>query len=292
MSRILYYLFLKPLSLLPLSVLYVFSDFIAFTVFRLIGYRRKVVMTNLRNSFPERPEAELKGMARTFYRFFCDQMIETLRLFSMPAEELKRRCLIVNQDLFQRLADEGRSVIITAGHHNNWEMAAMSVGFSIPHQSSAIFHPLKDAFLNQKLYDSRSRFGLTLVSTKAVKEYFSQNRELIAVLFATDQAPSNPYNAYWTTFLNQDTPVFWGTEIFAKRNNLAVVYGKISRLSRGHYVMSFELITDNAKDEPRGAITEKHTRALERAILEAPEYWLWSHRRWKRQRPADLIANN
>lgn len=289
MSRILYYLILFPLSKLPLSVLYKLSDFLYLVLYRGLGYRSKVVFGNLRNSFPEKSEAEIKAIGDEFYRFFCDQLVETIRLFSMSKEELYERCKMDAMELFHRHFAEGRSVIISGGHYNNWELAAMGICAQIPHEGVALYHPLKNQFLNQKLQDSRSRFGLEMIPTRDSRAFFAGSQDrLIATVFGTDQAPSNPHNAYWTMFLNQETPVFWGAERFAKQYDWPVVFMKVNRVGRGYFTVETLPVCADPGPTAEGEISEAHTRLLEKMILEKPDYWLWTHRRWKRTRPADV----
>lgn len=289
MSRILYYLVLLPLSKLPLTVLYRLSDFLYLFLYRGIGYRKKVVLGNLRNSFPNKSANEIKGMADEFYRFFFDLMVETIRLFSMSKAELLERCTVNDIDVFDRFAQNGQQVIIAGGHYCNWELAAMAICYQIPHTGVAIYHPLKNKFLNDKLQQSRSRFGMEMVPTKDVKRFYAENHQRnIATIFGTDQAPSNAHNAYWTMFLSQETPIFWGTERYAKQYNCPVIFLKVTRLKRGYLKVNAELVCTDSQAMPEGEITEAHTRILEKIILERPEYWLWTHRRWKRTRPEDV----
>lgn len=289
MSRILYYLILLPLSKLPLTVLYRLSDFLYLFLYRGLGYRKKVVLSNLRNSFPNKSALEIKGIADEFYRFFFDLMVETIRLFSMPKDELLERCTVNDIDVFDRFAQNGQHVIIAGGHYCNWELAAMSICHQIPHTGVAIYHPLKNKFLNDKLQKSRSRFGMEMVRTKDVKSFYPDNHQrTIATIFGTDQAPSNAHNAYWTMFLNQETPIFWGTERYAKQYNCPVIFLKVTRLKRGYLQVNAELVCTDSQAMPEGEITEAHTQILEKIIRARPEYWLWTHRRWKRTRPVDV----
>ena len=289
MSRILYYLVLLPLSRLPLSVLYKLSDFLFLVLYRGLGYRTKVVLTNLRKSFPDKNEQEIKGIADEFYRFFFDLIIETIRLFSMPKSELVEHCEVNDIDVFDRFAQKGQQVIIAGGHYCNWELAAMAICIKIPHTGVAIYHPLKNKFLNHKLQESRGRFGMEMVTTRDVKTFYAENHQrTIATIFGTDQAPSNPNNAYWTMFLNQETPVFLGAERYAIQYDCPVIFLKVTRVKRGYFTVDAELVCETPSKMQAGEITEAHTRILEKKICTAPEYWLWTHRRWKRTRPADM----
>ncbi len=286
MSRILYYLLLKPLSYLPLPTLYVFSDALFVLLYRIAGFRQKVVLTNLTNSFPEKNAAEIRQIAADFYRHLCDVIVEAVRMFSIPKAELLRRCPVTNPEIFEQYATQGKSVLIVAGHYANWELAAVACGLQIPHHTVGIYHPLSNAFMDARLQQSRARFGMELVHKKEVKAFFKANtHRLTATMFGADQSPSNSHKAYWTTFLHQDTAVMYGTEKYAREYDYPVLFGTVNKLRRGYYQMSFHTIHDHPAASPYGAISEGHTRALEDLIRQAPQYWLWTHKRWKRQRP-------
>lgn len=293
MGRIAYYLLIKPLSLLPLRVSYLLADLVFFILYYLLRYRRKVVFTNLRNSFPEKSRGELGDIARKFYRHLCDMLLEFVRIYSMPGEELARRCRIRNPELPERFFREGKSIIIAAGHYSNWELAAVAFDYQASHQAAGIYKPLRNAFLDGKLRQSRARFGLELVPKADTKAFFAENtHRLTAPLLATDQSPSNNINVYWTTFLGQDTAVLFGAEKYAREYNYPLLFGHVRKLRRGHYEMEFEVVEENPAAAPYGAITEKHTRILERDIIQAPQYWLWTHKRWKRKRPKEVEIKN
>jgi KDO2-lipid IV(A) lauroyltransferase len=288
MNYLIYYLFVKPISLLPHWALYLISDGLYLLIYRLFKYRVKVVSKNIRNSFPEKSAAEHVRIERQFYTHFFDLIVEILKNFSISEQEVIRRCKMVNPDLINQYAEKGQSVFLLSGHYGNWELAAVAAGVQCDHLVIGIYHPLKSKFWNDKLSYSRSRLGMQLISKKELNGYFERTlQEPIITFFGTDQSPSNPYRAYWTTFLNQETPVFFGAEKYAKDFNQPVIYGKISKIKRGFYQMEFELLTDEPSTQEYGEITEKHVRVLENQIQEVPQHWLWTHKRWKRTKPAD-----
>ncbi len=289
MSRIAYYLFLKPLSLLPLPVLFRFSDVLYVVLYHLLGWRKKVVYGNMSRSFPEKSEQEIRRLMRAFYRHLCDVMVESIRMFSMSKEELIRRCRVKNPELFEKYAAEGRNIVIAAGHYNNWEMAGVGCGPQVAHDDLALYKPLSDPFMDARLRASRGRFGLELIPTKSARRAFEDYTDrLTAILFGADQSPSNPKRAYWTTFLNQDTAVMYGTEKYAREYNYVVVFGHTVKLRRGYYTLEFSTLTEHPQETAPGEISEMHTRALEKIIIENPQYWLWTHKRWKHKRPENM----
>ncbi len=271
--------------MLPLSILYLLSDFIFLLLYRLAGYRTKVVRTNIRNSFPDKSEQEITKMVVDFYRHFCDLIVEGIRLFSMPEAEVRRRFTVINPEVVDAFYDKGQGVFMIAGHYNNWELAVVAFDIQVKHTTVAIYAPLKDKFMDGKVRQSRGRFGLELLSRKKVRNFFNDaNFKNSALVFANDQSPSNPKKSYWMEFLNQDTPVFFGPEKYAREHNYIPVFAYIKKVKRGHYETTLKVITDDPVNSPHGEITEAHTRMLETQIKEAPAFWLWTHRRWKRRR--------
>lgn len=293
MSRVFYYILLKPISLLPHALLYMFSDFLFLIVFHVLGYRKKVVMSNLKNSFPNKSEAELKVIMKGFYHHLNDLVVESLKGFSISEKELRKRVVVRNPELIDKFYDEGRSVLFVGGHYNNWEIIAQGVGLQVKHMPIGIYKPLHDKFLDSKMKKSREKFRLLMCSMRATKDEFKKDfGEPHGFIFGMDQSPSNPNKCYWMTFLNQDTPVFYGPEKYAKEYNQPVIYCANHKVKRGYYELEFVLITDDPASLPYGAITEIGNNKLEEDIIEKPEYWLWSHRRWKHQRPKELIIDN
>ena len=291
MTAFLFYVFVKPLSYLPLGVTYYLSDLLYVLTYHLIRYRRRLVERNIAKSFPDKNEAEVKRIAQGFYRHFSDFIVESLRLFSISQKEVIKRCRVVNPEVIDPFFKNGRSIILVGGHYNNWEMLAVAMDPQVKHHAVGIYVPLSNSFLNRTFINSRSRFGLGLVAKYDVSSFFEENNDKrVTTIFGADQSPFwTSKNIYWTTFLNQETGVMFGTEKYAKEYNQPVVFTRITKKSRGHYEISFELITENPAETGHFEITEKHTRMLEKQIQEHPEYWLWIHDRWKRKRK-DFVA--
>ena len=284
MARILYYLLLRPLSLLPLSMLYPLSGGVCFLLYRL-GFRRKVVLENLRKSFPERSAPEIRALALRFYRHFSDLLIEGIRMFGISREELLLRMRVVNPQLLNPLYDAGKNVFVVIGHYNNWEYLAAALDAQIKHRGAALYTPLSNAFFNTKWSEARGRHGLLLVSKHNSHSFITKRHpEPIALVMGADQSPTFSKHVHWTTFLGQDTAVMLGTEVYARRYGFAVVFAHVKTIARGYYEATFSLLEDHAAAAAEGAITERHVRALEADILRDPEFWLWTHRRWKRKR--------
>lgn len=289
MAAIFYYLFVKPVSLLPLRLTYVISDISCFFIYRIFGYRKKVVTTNLKNSFPNMSEKEIKEIRKKFYSHFTDFLFESFRNFSITEEETLARFKVVNPEILKPFADANRSMIIVGGHYNNWEMLAVGIDHYIEHQSVAIYHKLGNKFIDNKVLKSRCKFGLKLIPRPEVKAFFANDSQLTATIFGSDQSPSIAKKVYWTRFLNQDTPVMFGAEKFAKEKDYPVLYGGINKVKRGYYEFKLELLFDEPTLCKHGEITEAHTKCLEKQIIEDPQYWLWTHKRWKRKRKPEEL---
>jgi Kdo2-lipid IVA lauroyltransferase/acyltransferase len=284
-SYLLYYLVIIPISLLPFPLLYLLSDFLFFILHSLLGYRKKIVVGNISNSFPEKSKHEINEITKLFYKHFCDVIVESLKSFTISDAQISKRMILKNPELLNKYYDNKQSVILAGGHYNNWEWIAVALDKQMKHQSIAIYKTLSNKFFDEKMRSTRGKFGLLMVSTKLVAETFSKfKNELTATIFAIDQSPSNPKKCYWMNFLNQDTPVLFGTEKFAKDYNQPVLFGTITKVKRGFYQIAFETVTDNPTNTEHGYITETTTKLLEAEIIKAPQYWLWTHRRWKHKR--------
>lgn len=286
-NALLYYCFIIPISLLPYKVLYVFSDGLFYLMYYVIKYRKAVVLKNISRSFPEKKPVEHTNIAKQFYRHFCDVILESFKIFTISEDEVKKRMIVVNPELFTPFYEQKRSIIFAGGHFNNWELFAVAINPPVKHQVIAIYKRLRNKYFDEKMRQSRGKFGLKLISTKVVKEEFeTEKQNLTATIFAIDQSPSKANNCYWTTFLNQETAVAFGTEKYAKEYNYPVVFGHIEKVKRGFYQLKISLITAEPTEAAPGEIMEKLTKTLENDIIANPQYWLWTHKRWKLKKPS------
>lgn len=273
------------IALLPLSVLYVFSDILYPILYYLVRYRRKMVRKNLTNSFPNQSKGEIQKIERAFYRHLCDYFFETIKLLHISPEEMKKRMKFENLDLLERLTENGNSVIVYLGHYGNWEWVP-SLALHVPEDLTLaqIYQEIENKALEQLFHRIRTQFGsLNIERGVAVKEVVKMRKEGIKTVigFVTDQRPPRYYPDYWTTFLHQDTLVIVGAERLARMTGFAVAYLDIKQMKRGYYKGTFSVISVDPKNEPKFAISEKYMRKLEKTILRNPALWLWSHNRWK-----------
>ncbi|MEP2774115.1 MAG: hypothetical protein ABJH05_18305 [Fulvivirga sp.] len=279
--KILYYTLLLPISLLPFWALYLLSDFMYLLLYKVAGYRRKVVNTNISKSFPSLSKKEVLQIEKEFFRHFFDIIVEAIKAFTISKAQVEKRFVHYNTDIFEKY--KGQHITLVGGHNGNWELYAVSIGMHMIHKPVALYTPLSNKFINEKILKSRSKYGLMMQAYKEVKALIQQaDTEPLAVIFGSDQCPKLTQKPYFMEFLNQETAVQFGTEKFACDYNTPVIYGVIKKLKRGHYAADYRLVTDAPRDLPFGEITEKHTRMLEEDINKAPAYWLWTHKRWKR----------
>ncbi len=280
-----YYLVLLPLSRLPFAMLYLLSDFLYVVLYKVIGYRTSVVRSNLLNSFPEFTPAQLLDTERKFYSHMCDLIVESIKAFTITQAQVEKRFVHRNPELFQKYFDAGKHITLVGGHNGNWELFAVSVAMHLPHYPIALYTPLANAFMNEKITHSRSKYGLGMKSYPQVKEIVAKKGQApVAIIFGADQCPRLSQKPYWVDFLNQDTPVQFGTERFACEFDTPVIYGVIHKPARGHYEVEYKLVTEQPSLLPTGRITEMHTAMLESDIRKNPSIWLWTHKRWKRSR--------
>lgn len=292
-ARMLIYFLILPtiyiISILPFFLFYGICDVMYVFLYYVAGYRKDIVMKNLRNAFPEKTEQELKKISRRYYRYFCDLLLETFKTLTISRNAAIKRCKLTPEalELFNRYSAENKSIMIVMGHFGNWEWAGNTFSLQCKHHLYVVYHPLTNKYFDGLMYRMRTRFGTGLIAMKDTFRDMVQNKnkgELSATAFIADQTPS-PANAYWTTFLNQDTPVFWGTEKIARKLNFPVVYTRVQRVKRGYYEISAQTLFEEPAKTADGEISAAHTQALEKDIRNHPENWLWSHRRWKHKRP-------
>ena len=291
-SKILFYLVILPISKLPFWMLYLLSDFLYLVLYKVIGYRTKVVRQNLSNSFPDKSEKEIISLEGKFYSHLCDLVVESLKAFSISLEDAKLRMKDRNIEVVNQYYNQDRQVVLVGGHYGNWELFAITIGATTEHKTLALYTPLKNQFINEKITKSRSKYGLEMLPIKEIKDKLNDiNSDLYSIIFGADQSPRKSQRAYWVNFLNQETGVQFGTEKFAKEFDAVVIFTNIYKVKRGYYELQYDVITEQPNKEELGYISKTHTQMLEKVIQQQPEYWLWSHKRWKHKRPEGEILN-
>lgn len=272
---------LYAFSLLPLRVLYFFSDFAFFLVYYVFGYRKKVVMSNLEHAFPDKTKMERTRIAKRFYKNFIDTFIESIKMISASAEFLNKR-VKSNWEVINQFKETGRSVQLHLGHNFNWEWANAVVAQEINLPLIAVYMPISNKIFEKMFYRLRSRYGTKLVRATHMREDFLpyRNHQYLLGLVA-DQSPGSPGNAWWFNFLGKPAPFVKGPAKNAVANNTAVLFAFIHKTKRGHYELVCSLIEENASETTAIALTQRFINYLEEVIRKYPDMWLWSHRRWK-----------
>jgi len=270
-------------ALIPLKFLYFLSDLSFPLIYYIICYRKKTVLTNLKKSFPEKDEKEIRIISKKFYHHFTDILIESIKMIHLSRKQLEKRIKIRNPEILQDLFNRKKSAIAVIGHYNNWEWI-LGIGSYIPHHTMAIYKPLNNKRMNDFMVKMRSKYGTEIISMRqTLKTMLKYKKENLLTVsgFISDQSPVWEETQYWTQFMNQLTPVYLGIEKMAKKTDQAIVFFYVHKIRRGIYEVEIIKLVDNVKDTQLTEITEKHIQTLEEIIRKQPEYWLWTHRRWK-----------
>ena len=270
------------LSLLPFPVLYFLSDILYGFLYYVFKYRRKVVFSNLQNSFPEKSKSEIELIEKRFYRYLADLMLESIKTLTISAKELKKRFVFKDIEILKKHLQNDKSVIAVSGHYGNWEWGPVAAGLEINEKVLVVYKPLSDKRFEGLMNSMRSRFGSIMVPMKlTLRKVIEYRNEPIVLVLVGDQTPAREESQYFTTFLNQQTAVFLGVEKIALMLNNPIVYFSINRIKRGYYECIVKSLIENPVHTKDHEITEAHIKELEKNIRLHPEFWLWSHKRWK-----------
>jgi len=256
-------------------------------MYYIIGYRKKVTFGNLSKCFPEKDKKEIKRLSKAFYRRNLTHIfVESLKGFTMTQKQFQKRYKIVNPEFLDEYYEKGQEVIALASHYGNWEWGIQAVDSQIKHQGAALYKPLNNTFVENYSIKLRQKFGMKLVSIFDTLDYFQSKKEKPALyIMAADQYPGGMMKkAIWVDFLGIETPCLHGPESYSRYNNLPIIFFDVRRVKKGHYELELKKLADNPNDLEPGEITQRYMTALEEVIREKPEYWLWSHKRWKKKR--------
>ncbi len=267
--------------------MYLISEIIYLVAYKLLGYRKKVVRDNLAASFPERGEKELRRIERRFYHHLSDLLVEGIyNLFASPSSIMKRY-RVKNRELVNRYYEAGQTVVLMSAHYNDWEYMVTSLNMQLFHHGIGVGKKLSNKVLEPWVFRRRTRFGTEVVYSDTVREvvdFYQRNRVPCALMMLSDQSPAHADKAYWTTFFHRETAFLYGAEYFARKYDLPVLYYRVDKVKRGRYEVTFSLLCEHPNEVPQYSVVESYVRTLEKDIAARPEYWLWSHRRWKLKR--------
>lgn len=283
---------------MPFWLFYKVSDAVFVLVYYVVGYRRKTVTNNLRLVFPEKPSEEINKIRKAFYRHMCDMFLEMVKSISISNEELKKRYIFTNHDEIQLHMKTGKSIILMCGHYASYEWVNALQLYGYDYRGFGVYKQIKNPYFNQMAKDIRGRFDGELITTaeatKTITRYQKEKvRGIIAMI--ADQSPKLERAKYWTQFLGHTVPVFTGSEKLATSLDMPVVYLHVEKPKRGFYEATFITLSGNPMEEEPFKITNLYLSKLEKQIKKAPEYYLWTHKRWKHRNtpvPQDAILFN
>ena len=291
MNKILYgvlYVVWYTLSLLPLCVHYVFSDIIYLILYKLVGYRIKVVRSNLQSSFPEKSEAELLHIERRFYHSLCDYFVETVKMMTMSQKEIRKRMVFKGTELVDECINNGQSCALYLGHLFNWEwISSIPLWITDKAYCGQLYHALENPTFDRLFLNFRQRWGAECIALTDILRTtieYKQKHQPTIIGYIADQVPHWNNIHRWCQFLNHDTPVMTGAERIAVKNKQAFFYLHVRQIKRGYYEGTFQLMTHTSETLKEYEATDIYFRMLEENIRQQPELWLWSHNRWKRTR--------
>lgn len=280
---ILVYPFLWFVSILSFRLLYIVSDGVYIVMYYIIGYRKKTVTNNLRLVFPNKSEKDIAIIRKKFYHHLCDMFLEMTKTMTISEKELKKRFKITNPEEFKRLETLNKSVILIFGHYASWEWSIVLQRY-INLKSLAVYKPLANKYFDRLVKSIRSKFNTDLISTKetinVINDHESRNIKTI-IGFLSDQSPRLTKEVYWSKFMGIKVPCFTGAERLAKKLDLATAYLKVTKVKRGFYEAEVRLLADNPNDYNDYQLTDMFLTEVEKQIHEAPEYYFWTHKRWK-----------
>lgn len=282
--------FIYFLALLPFRLMYIFSDFLSFVLYRIIGYRKQVVRANLiRTGFGDDP-AQCFTIEKAVYKHFCDLYLETFKSLTLSKSQIQKRFVVNNTSLIQDFALQGKSVIMMCGHYASYEWL-LSMGYYSDHTAYGIYAPLANPYFNKLVIKARRRYGAFLIprreTVSSIKKH-AENNHLALYGFASDQSPKIKRKTYFRSFFGTEVPVFTGAERIAKEHDIPVLMAKVRRVKRGFYETEIIVLSKNPKEVKDFEITDQFTEELESLIKEDPSHYLWTHNRFKRLRKATL----
>lgn len=282
---------LSVLSLLPLSVLYILADGTYLLLYFVFRYRRKVVRENLLNALPDRALREILVIEKRFYRYLASLIFEVVKMSSISKQEIERRFVFKNKSRVKKYLDHGQSILFCSAHYGNWEWGTLGLGLNFSADHYPIYKPLSNPTFDHWFKKVRSKFGNKLVAMRQTMRALQASKGKPSMFsFGNDQAPAKDESHYWTSFMHQPSSIQLGIEKIAKRTNQPIFYLKVKVLRRGFYEVDCVPLCLNPAETVTYEITEMHTRFLEEIINAQPEYWLWSHKRWKYKPQHELLV--
>ena len=273
-------------SMLPFRLLYGVSDGLYFILYRLVGYRKKTVSENLKLVFPEKSEAERKRIEKKFYHHLCDMILEAIKSMNIRKEDMKKRFKFTNIEIIKDFEKRNKSISLMCAHYGSWEWIFILQAYT-SHKTFAIYKRLNNKYFDRMIRKIRARYDSYLITTKETAAVLTENKKkgLLTINgFAADQSPKKNKAYHWNKFMGIDVPVHTGAEMLSKKLNLSVVFFSVKRVKRGFYETTFKTLTEAPNNFEDYKITDQFIALVENQIYEAPEYYLWTHKRWKHRK--------
>lgn len=280
------YPFLWIISILPFRIFYWLSDGVYFLVYYIIGYRKKVVRANIALALPHLNEKERLEIEKKSYHHLCDMFMEMIKTMTISSEEMNKRFVITNLELIKEYEKKERSIMLIASHYASWEWL-ITLNQKISYQGVGVYKKLSNKYFDKLIRDIRSKYNTKLVTTSKTIPYIANNQKegiLSIYALASDQSPKADRIFHWKSFMGVEVPVHTGPEMLAKRYDLTVVFAKVKKVGRGYYEATLIPISENPTTVPDFKITDAFIQEVEKQIHEAPEYYFWTHKRWKHRR--------
>jgi KDO2-lipid IV(A) lauroyltransferase len=288
--RFIIYVITYPLlwcfSKMPFPILYLFSDFIYLIVYYGIGYRKKTVRENLALALPNLSARERLTIEKKFFRHLCDIFLEMIKTMTISKKEINRRFVFTNLEVYKNLEGKQKSIAIMMAHYASYEWA-VSINSFVDFEAYGIYKKIANPYFDKLVRNIRLKFKAKLITTKETIPTIIKNNKvnkLCTYGFASDQSPKLDSTFHWQKFMGIEVPVHIGAEMLSKKYNMNVIFIKIKKIKRGYYEASFEVLSENVSQVPKFEITNRFMQLVEQQIYEAPEYYLWTHKRWKHQR--------
>lgn len=293
LAYILLYPLLWLVSILPFKLLYALSDALYVLIYRIVGYRKKVVLENLKLAFPDKTEKEMADIQKKFYHHLCDMILEAVKSITITEAEIKKRYIFTNIEEIHKLEKENKSIVLFMGHYASWEWIFILQKY-VNHKGYAVYKQLSNKYFDALVKRIRAKYDSHLITTKETFPVLiraKRNKQLTFNGFVFDQSPKAHKALHWQNFMGVEVPVHVGAEILAKRLDMATVFLKVKKIKRGYYSATFMDVIKDTKSLKNYKITDTALKRVEEQIYEAPEYYLWTHKRWKHRgkKPVSFI---
>ena len=286
LAFVLIYPLLWFVSILPFRLLYAVSDVLYVVLYHIVGYRKQTVQENLKLVFPDKSEAERQLITKRFYHHLCDMILEAIKSMSISVEDMKARFKFTNIELIKEFEKQNKSIVLMCAHYGSWEWIFIIQTY-VKFRGYAVYKRLNNRYFDKLVRGIRARYNSYLVTTKETIPTLIENKKkgvLTMNGFVSDQTPKKGKAYHWNTFMGIEVPIHTGAEMLAKKLDMPVIFFSVKRIKRGFYETTFQTLAEQPKEYKNYAITDQFLKHVEQQIIEAPEYYLWTHKRWKHRK--------